>query len=237
MSEAAKAPTSAPARIQLGALLVHPAQHLDRSERARGTFDLYNVAAFGRGRPDAVSGAQLPQSVQYLRPGDVLMSRASAEPRRAWAVPAGGGGRVAVASGEWLLLRADSADHDPAYLRQLLVSNEFHLRFTQALGAAKQASPRSARLCALELPAPPRAQQQAIARVLDLADALRMRRRRAMAALEELAAVLRADDAAEQLSVIERLEPAMSASRRQLEALLSVLRDAAFRGELLLRTG
>jgi hypothetical protein len=233
---AAIAAASAPGRIRLGALLVHPVQALDRTEGDSATCDLYSLAAFGRGQAEAVQRAQLAKSAQRLQAGDVLVSRAVSQPRRAWAVTAVEG-RVAVASNEWLVLRPGDHELDPAYLRQLLVSNEFHLRFTQALGAARYANPTSARLCALELPVPPRLQQQDIARVLDSADALRARRRRAMTALEELATVLPVQDSAGPRSAVERIETAMNASRRQLEALLSVLRDAAFRGELLLRTG
>jgi hypothetical protein len=215
--------------IAFGALLAPRTAMQPREGAAGELFELYDLAGFARGAPAVVAGPDLPGRSRRIEPGDVLVARALAPPRRAW-VAGESAQRTPVASDEWLVLR--SGAYEPAYLRQLLVSNAFHLRFTQAFAGAAQASGRSARLRAIRLPAPTRARQQAIARVLDLADALRLRRRRTLAALDALAAALRGTDDAAALAACERLRPAMHASRRQLEALLSVLRDRAFRDEL-----
>jgi len=217
--------------MPLGALLLDSAREPAAAGGDGEAFDLYDLAAFGRGEALAVRGPDAPARSRRVQPGDVLMSRATAAPRRAWVV-AERAGRIPLASGEWLVLRPRA--HDPAYLRQLVVSNEFHLRFAHASGGAAQATARSVRLRAITLPVPPPARQQAIARVLDLADALRLTRRRALAALGELVALFQTEGSTGALAVTGQLRTSMDASRRQLEALLSVLRDRAFRDELAL---
>ncbi len=217
--------------MPLGALLLDSAREPAAACGDGEVFELYDLGAFGRGEASALRGSDPPARARRVQPGDVLVSRATSAPRRAWVV-AERAGRIPLASGEWLVLRPRA--HDPAYLRQLLVSNELHLRFAHAAGGAAQAAARSARLRAITLPVPPRARQQAIARVLDLADALRLTRRRALAALDELAALFGVEVSTAALLTADQLRASMSASRRQLEALLSILRDRAFRDELIL---
>ncbi len=216
--------------MALGELLVHPARYLERSGREGERFACYSTTAFNHGSPVPLDGAELSGKLTIVRPGDVLISRATAEPRRAWVVVERAG-RTPLASGEWLILRPN--DHDPGYLRHLLVSNEFHLRFQQAAAGSRQASAASARLRALELPRPPRTQQQAVARLLDLADALRAKRRRALSALDALEAAWREPAFAQHRAAAEALRAMMVASRARLDALLGVLRDRAYRGELI----
>ncbi len=220
------APDRLAGRIALGALLLEPSHEPEPVVGEGEAFDLYDLAGFVHGEARALGGPDRLARARRVRAGDVLVSRATSAPRRAWVV-AERAGRTALASSEWLVLRPHA--HDPAYLRQLLVSNEFHLRFMHAVGGAAQAAARSARLRAIGLPAPPRARQQAIAGILDLADALRLTRRRALGALDELAASFQMEAPAHAAS--EALRASMHASRRQLEALLGVLRDRAFRDE------
>jgi type I restriction enzyme S subunit len=215
--------------MPLGALLVDTTGELAPVGGAGEIFEVYDFAAFGRGEAAAVCGPDAPARSRRVQPGDVLVSRATSAPRRAWVV-AERAGRIPLASSEWLVLRPSR--HDPAYLRQLLVSNAFHLRFMSAVGAAAHANPRCARLRAIALPVPPQARQQAIARVLDLADALRLHRRRALGALEELAALFQTEGSTGALAATRQLRTSMLASLRQLEALLSILRDRAFRDDL-----
>jgi hypothetical protein len=205
----------------------------ERPGESGGGFDRYSVAAFGSGRPETVRSARRDCCV--VRPGDVLVSRALEEPRRAWVVgPAAG--RPQIATGEWLPLR--SSAYDGAYLRHLLVSNEFHVRFAAAAGAARPTA-QSAKLGALELPCPSLAQQGAIARRLDLVEALRAKRRQALHALDRLAlgwplpeCIAAADSPhAREPQPLAELRGRMEACARQLDALLAVLRDRAFRAE------
>ena len=230
MSGSAWAGPSAPCCVALGELLVHPARYLARSGREGERFACYSTSAFNHGSPAFLDGAELRGKLTIVRPGDVLVSRATAQPRRAWVVVERAG-CTPLASGEWLVVRP--SDHDPGYLRHLLVSNEFHLRFQQAAAGSRQASAASVRLRALELPSPPQPQQQAIARLLDRVDVLRAKRRRALSALDALEAAWREPDFTQHRAAAEALRVTMIASRARLDALLGVLRDAAYRGELI----
>mgnify|MGYP003575505788 CR=1 FL=1 len=225
---AAAAVPATPRRIALGDTLLHAPPYQDRGEAERDRFALYSMTAFGRGNPEVLPSARLSGKLARVQPGDVLLSRVTTEPRRAWVVVAQDQ-CMPLASSEWLVLR--SSAHDPGYLRHVLVSNEFHLCFLQATAGAAQASPRSARLRALDLPLPSLTEQRSIARLLDLPATLRAKRRRALAALDELEQVLRNPTPDESRETVERLRQNMSASRAQLDALLGLLRDRAFRGE------
>ena len=187
------------------------------------------MAGFARGRPELLDSPGLHAKLAIVRPGDVLLSRISTEPRRAWVV-VDEAGRTPLASSEWLVVRSNA--HHPGYLRHLLVSNEFHLRFLQAAAGIRQVNAASVRLRAIELPAPPQSQQQAIVRLLDLADALRAKRRRALSALDALEAAWQEAAFAQLRIPAEGLEATMIASRNSLDALLGLLRDWAFRAEL-----
>lgn len=229
MSGSAAVTSRAPQYVTLGELLVHPLRYFDRSRRGAGSFALYDMAAFGRGSPQVTAGRALRGRLAMVRTGDVLLSRAMSEPRRAWVVvePAA---HTALASAEWLVVRSNA--HDPGYLRHLLVSNEFHLRLQQALAGRRQASAASPRLRSLALALPPHPQQQAIARLLDLADALRAKRRRALAAMDVLEVAWQEAEFAQRRLAVEALRAAMVVSRARFDALLAVLRDRAFLAQL-----
>jgi type I restriction enzyme S subunit len=229
MPTPAGAPPSSRGRVALGALLIDRPDCFDRVGQASEQVAWYSTAAFLRGMPDLIDASALRGRPTIARPGDVLLSRAAFAPRRAWVViplP----GRTPLASGEWLIVRP--REHDPGYLRHLLVSNEFHVRVTQAIGARAQASAASARLRAIELPVPPQPQQREIARLLDAADTLRAKRRRSLAAVNELEAALQETQSDAPRHRVEALRTSMMASRARLDALLGALRDRAYRGQL-----
>lgn len=181
-----QATTGAPpaTRVTLRSLMPERIEKLDTKHHADEAFDYYSLAAFASGRPEAVQGAALRASAQVVQASDVLLSRIVSQPRRAWVVGEPRGRRQ-LASDDWLILR--STDYDPDYLRHLLVSNGFHLRFMRAVASAGKtvrARPQQLAPIALALPSLPR--QQRIARVLDQANALRAQRRAMCAALEAL---------------------------------------------------
>lgn len=208
---------------------------------AHAWFDRYSVAAFGSGRAETVRSRG--RDACLVQPGDVLVSRSLTAPRRAWVVGSDPG-RPQIASGEWLVLRSDA--YDGNYLRHLLVSNELHLRFCAAAAGAVRARSGSAALGAIELPCPDLPRQNAIARLLDQVEALRAKRRRALCALDDYTAAWRhaGSEAASRscaesesapaaaLLAAEDLRRRMEASAKQLDALLAVLRDRVFRGEV-----
>jgi type I restriction enzyme S subunit len=121
-----------------------------------------------------------------VRPGDVLLSRIVPHIRRAWVVGPERGRRI-IASGEWIVFRGDGVE--PSYLRHLLVGDAFHAEFMRTVsgvgGSLLRARP--AYVAEIEVPLPSVEEQQRIAAILDQADALRAKRRAALAQLDSLA--------------------------------------------------
>ena len=91
-----------------------------------------------------------------------------------------------IASGDWIVFRSKRVH--PPYLRQVLVGNPFHAEFMATVsgvgGSLMRARP--AYVAKIEIPIPPLPEQRRIADILDRADALRAKRRAALARLDEL---------------------------------------------------
>lgn len=171
--------------VELGHLYVKrasivPAKHLNEA------FDLFSVPAYERGLPDHVVGSDIGSSKVAVEPGDTLLCRIVPHIRRAWVVPQRGNRRQ-IASGEWIVLRSDQVD--PRYLRHMLLGDPFHIKFMSTVagvgGSLMRARPTHA--ASISLPLPPLPEQRRIAAILDQADELRAKRRRALALLDELA--------------------------------------------------
>ena len=160
---------------------VDPAMHSDES------FDLFSVPAYERRVPDELTGSEIGSSKVTVEPGDTLLCRIVPHIRRAWVVPPGGGPRQ-IASGEWMVLR--HPDVDSGFLRQLLLSDPFHDKFMSTVagvgGSLMRARPAHA--ASIRIPLPPLPEQRRIADILDRADDLRAKRRRALSLLDELTA-------------------------------------------------
>ena len=95
-------------------------------------------------------------------------------------------GRRIIASGEWIVFRSDRAA--AGYLRQVLVGDPFHAEFMNTVagvgGSLVRARP--SHVAKIKIPLPPLAEQRRIAEVLDRAEALRAKRRAALAQLDAL---------------------------------------------------
>lgn len=171
--------------VSLGSLMasatgsVNPAAHPDE------TFDLYSIPAFALGEPDVARGREIGSSKQVVRPNDVLLSRIVPHIRRSWVVGEDRKRRL-IASGEWIVFRSDLVH--PAYLRQVLVSDPFHVQFMSTVsgvgGSLLRARP--AHVANLQIPLPSLSEQRRIAEVLDRAEALRAKRRAALDLLDTL---------------------------------------------------
>jgi type I restriction enzyme S subunit len=151
---------------------------------ADGLVDLYDDSAFATGVPAIIAATLLPARVQAVEPGDVLISRSIAASRRAWIVTASP--RPKAATLDWLIMR--SRDFESRYLRQLLVSNAFHLHVRRATQSRPPARTRltKALLAGIAIPCPPVDEQARIAAVVDRADAMRARRAATFVHLETL---------------------------------------------------
>lgn len=139
-------------------------------------FDLFSIPAYESGAPDRVNGSQIGSAKKNVLPGDVLISRIVPHIQRVWVVPEESGRRQ-IASGEWLVFRRDGIF--PNYLRHMLLAKPFHSKFMQTVagvgGSLLRARP--AEVERLEIPIPrSKADQERIASILDMADAIRSKR-------------------------------------------------------------
>ena len=173
------------ARVPLGELMPLKKQTLDPRKNPDKEFELFSIPAFDEGAPEVVSGKDVGSSKQVLESGDVLLSKIVPHIRRAWVVEPGSD-RPTIGSSEWIIFRSDR--FDPAYLRHALVSDRFHQAFMKTVagvgGSLLRARPSY--VAEIEIPLPPREEQQRIAAVLDAAEALRAKRRQALAKLDAL---------------------------------------------------
>ena len=171
--------------IALGDIMATKSGSVDPSKFTEEIFDLYSIPAFDRGEPEVVAGSEIGSAKQVVEPGDVLLSKIVPHIRRSWIVGKERGRRI-IASGEWIVFRSERAN--PDYLRQVLVGDPFHTQFMNTVagvgGSLLRARP--AHVAKLEIPLPPLAEQRRIAEVLDRAEALRAKRRAALAQLDSL---------------------------------------------------
>ena len=165
--------------IAKGTGSINPASYVDEH------FELYSIPAFDAGKPEAKTGAEIGSSKQIVKPGDVLLSKIVPHIRRSWIVGPATGKRI-IASGEWIVFRGER--FNPKYLRHVLVADPFHLQFMNTVagvgGSLLRARP--AHVAKIRIPLPPLSEQKRIAEILDRAEALRAKRRAALALLDEL---------------------------------------------------
>ncbi|HEX5760559.1 MAG TPA: restriction endonuclease subunit S [Thermoanaerobaculia bacterium] len=171
--------------IALGEIMATKSGAVDPSMYPDEVFDLYSIPAFDRRQPEVVSGSSIGSAKQIVAPGDVLLSKIVPHIRRSWVV-GGERGRRIIASGEWIVFRSDRMH--PHYLRQVLLGDPFHVQFMRTVsgvgGSLLRARP--AHVAKIEIPFPPLAEQRRIAKLLDRAEALRAKRRTALAQLDTL---------------------------------------------------
>ena len=171
--------------IELGDIMATKSGSVDPSKFTEEIFDLYSIPAFDRGKPEITAGRDIGSAKQVVEPRDVLLSKIVPHIRRSWIVGKERGRRI-IASGEWIVFRSERAN--PDYLRQVLIGDPFHNQFMNTVagvgGSLLRARP--AHVAKIEIPLPPLVEQRRIAEVLDKAEALRAKRRAALAQLDSL---------------------------------------------------
>lgn len=176
---------STAATVALGEIMPSRDGPVDPANHPEEVFDLYSIPAFDNGLPEVVAGRQIGSAKQIVRPGDVLLSRIVPHIRRTWIVSKNSNRRT-IASGEWIVFR--SARADPSYLRHVLVGDPFHSEFMRTVsgvgGSLLRARP--AYVAQIRIPLPSLQEQRRIAEILDRAEALRAKRRAALAQLDTL---------------------------------------------------
>ena len=171
--------------VAIGDLMASKTGSVDPSKFPGEVFDLYSIPAFDAGAPEVTYGSAIGSSKQVVEPGDVLLSKIVPHIRRSWIVGKDDGRRL-IASGEWIVFRNNRAD--PNYLRHVVIGDPFHKEFMRTVsgvgGSLLRARP--AHVAKIKIPLPPLPEQRRIAAILDQADALRAKRREALAELDQL---------------------------------------------------
>lgn len=171
--------------VSLGELMLERGSSTDPSKHPDTTFILYSIPAHDAGAPECLSGSQIGSAKKNVQTGDVLLSRIVPHIRRSWIVAKHANDNL-IASGEWIVFRDER--FDPSYLRHFLLSDPFHVQFMQTVagvgGSLLRARPDH--VGRIEIPLPPLDEQKRIAAILDKADALRAKRRQAIALLDSL---------------------------------------------------
>ena len=171
--------------VSMGDIALRKGGSVDPKKHQGEVFELYSIPAFDAGAPEVVTGSAIGSSKKAVQPNDVMISRIVPHIRRACVVGPSNGHRQ-IASGEWIIFRDDRIY--PRYLRWVLVGDVFHSAFMRTVsgvgGSLLRARP--AEVFKIQIPLPSLAEQQRIAEILDAADALRAKRREALAQLDVL---------------------------------------------------
>lgn len=118
-------------------------------------FELWSIPAFDAGSPELLRGDEIGSQKKVVSPGDVLLSRIIPHIRRGWVVRENSDGRRQIASTEWIVF--SSSEAVPGFLRQLLVSDFFHVSFMQTItgigGSLSRANPGA--VAEIKIPLPP----------------------------------------------------------------------------------
>lgn len=158
---------------------------IDPSMRPDNEFVLYSIPAFDNGTPELVAGRDIGSPKKVVQSGDVLLSRIVPHIRRSWIVGSHATPEI-LASGEWIVFRSNKV-HGP-YLRHFLVCDTFHSRFMQTVAGVGGSLLRakSNYVAEIPIPLPSLDEQRRIAAILDKADDLRRKRKKALELLEVL---------------------------------------------------
>lgn len=172
--------------VALGSLMPKGVPSLDPSKHPDEIFELWSIPSFDSGYPEVITGAEIGSSKKCVSPNDVLLSRIVPHIRRSWVVDSNDNGLRKIASGEWIIFRSEKVY--PSYLRHVLTSDPFHHQFMQTVagvgGSLMRARPDFVKH--IEIPLPPLTKQRRIAAILDKADAVRRKRKEAIALTENL---------------------------------------------------
>ena len=171
--------------ISTGDIALRKGGSVDPKKHQDEVFELYSIPAFDAGAPEVVAGSAIGSSKKAVQPNDVMISRIVPHIRRSCVVGPVNEHRQ-IASGEWIIFRDERIW--PKYLRWLLVGDVFHSAFMRTVsgvgGSLLRARP--AEVSKIQIPLPPLDEQKRIAGILDAAEALRAKRREALAQLDTL---------------------------------------------------
>lgn len=149
--------------VPVGRFMKEGVKTLDPRTFPDEVFELWSIPAFDAGSPELLRGGDIGSQKRVVSPGDVLLSRIIPHIRRGWVVRENSDGRRQIASTEWIVF--SSGEVVPGFLRQLLVSDFFHVSFMQTItgvgGSLARANPEA--VGEITIPLPPLEVQKEIA--------------------------------------------------------------------------
>ncbi len=141
--------------VPVGGFMKEGVKTVDPRNTPDEMFELWSIPAFDAGRPELLRGGEIGSQKKVVTPGDVLLSRIIPHIRRGWVVQENSDSRRQIASTEWIVFSSDEVV--PGFLRQLLVSDFFHVSFMQTItgvgGSLSRANP--AAVGEIKIPLPP----------------------------------------------------------------------------------
>jgi type I restriction enzyme M protein len=148
--------------VPVGRFMKEGVKTLDPRTAPDELFELWSIPAFDAGSPELLRGAEIGSQKKIVSTGDVLLSRIIPHIRRGWVVQKNSNGYRQIASTEWIVF--SSAEVVPDFLRQLLVSDFFHVSFMQTItgvgGSLSRANPGA--VGEIKIPLPPLEVQKGI---------------------------------------------------------------------------
>lgn len=140
--------------VPVGQFMKEGVKTIDPRKNPDEIFELWSIPAFDAGRPELLHGSEIGSQKKVVTPGDVLLSRIIPHIRRGWVVQ-DSAGRRQIASTEWIVFSSNEVM--PGFLRQVLVSDFFHVSFMQTItgvgGSLSRAN--SAAVGEIQIPLPP----------------------------------------------------------------------------------
>lgn len=148
--------------VPVGRFMKQGVKTVDPRNSPDEIFELWSIPAFDAGTPELLRGAEIGSQKKVVTPGDVLLSRIIPHIRRGWVVRDNFDGLRQIASTEWIVFSSNKVV--PGFLRQLLVSDFFHVSFMQTItgvgGSLSRANPTA--VGEIKIPLPPLEVQQEI---------------------------------------------------------------------------
>jgi type I restriction enzyme S subunit len=188
--------------VKLGEVMPDYVGTIDPRQYPDELFALHSIPAYETGKPDILPGRKIGSSKQFVKVGDVLLSKIVPHIRRSWVVETCETENL-IASTEWIVFRSNVVD--PWFLQYALRTDEFHKRFIDTTsgvcGSLTRARPKL--VAEITIPLPPLPDQQRIA------------------------AILR-----EQMAVVDKARKAAEEELEAINALPAALLRRAFSGEL-----
>lgn len=152
--------------VPVGQFMKEGVKTIDPRNTPDEIFELWSIPAFDAGNPELLQGSEIGSQKKIVTPGDVLLSRIIPHIRRGWIVRESSSSRRQVASTEWIVF--SSNDVVPEFLRQLLVSDFFHVSFMQTItgvgGSLARANPAAVGEILIPLP-PLEVQREIVAEI------------------------------------------------------------------------